>query len=548
MSSQPPSNENLSAYFDHEVSAEERQELESLLETSPEARQELHEIGELSRLLQETATESAPPELAASIRRRIEQETLLPDKTPASVKRVPSLLRYRIAVAISTCSSLAALILFVLLMNTQEEILQFQMNSDAGYSFQPVSAQPNSESIRLGREKVSDSNTIAKLSVTERPEIVGAKVMPAPAPSIAFTPGKSGHADKTNINEEVVAANQPHAELSRGKFSVRNSLVEKKLSENYPRSAMAIQPKSVGIPDHIPLDSIRIGDALPYFSNIDGKVAVIEVHVVDVKQALGTMELLLARNNIPVNQKKQSGLERQLNHPRNLKAKKKIGDNTSTSLVSEEPENNQIFAVYVEATDTQLASALQDFQKDLKRDQLVGLSLQPAIKASTLTDELETLPQLLAGRSVHSDKKNESNTRAAAALRSLRQNSATQLSKDNVDFNKADLSGALTKKREVSKGKKSSYQMRYRMQLPAEQLNRTDQRATLAQKNGVKQKAGKATSASPVPALVASKPGDEFRNNSSAKEAGLKQISAAPVKVLFVFKDAATPTTSPAPQ
>ncbi len=546
MSSQPPSNENLSAYFDHEASAEERQELESLLETSPEARQELYEIGELSRLLQETATESAPPELAASIRRRIEQETLLPEKPPASIKRVPSLLRYRIAVAISTCSSLAALILFVLLMNTQKEIVQFQVNSDAGYSFQPVAAQPNSESIRVGRENVSDTNTIAKLSVSERPEMLGAKGMPAP--SIAITPGKSGHADKTNTNEEVVAANQPRAELSRGDFSVMNSFAEKKLSENYPRSAMAIQPKSAGIPSHIPLDSIRIGDALPYFSNIDGKVAVIEVHVVDVKQALGTMELLLARNNIPVNQKKQSGLERQLNHPRNLKAKKKIGDNTSTSLESEESENNQIFAVYVEATDTQLASALQDFQKDLKRDQLVGLSLQPAIKASTLTHELETLPQLLAGRSVHSDKKNESTTRAAATLRSLGQKSATHLSKDNVELKKADLSGSLTKKREVSKGRKSSYQMRYRMQLPAEQLNRTSQRATLAQKNGVKQKAGKAISASPVPALVASKPGDEFRNKAPAMKAALKQISAAPVKVLFVFKDAATPTTSPAPQ
>ncbi|MEQ9065723.1 MAG: RseA family anti-sigma factor, partial [Gimesia chilikensis] len=122
--SSPSSNENLSAYFDRESSDEESRELESLLEDSAAARQELHEFGEISRVIQETATESAPPELAPSIRKRIEQETLLNSTaaTPATAPAPsgPSMLRYRIAVAISTCSSLAALVLFVLLLNIPE--------------------------------------------------------------------------------------------------------------------------------------------------------------------------------------------------------------------------------------------------------------------------------------------------------------------------------------------------------------------------------------------------------------------------------------------
>ena len=534
MSSHPPTNENFSAYFDHEASPEERQELESLLEHSAEARQELHEIGEISRLLQETATESAPPELAASIRRRTEQETLLTETIPAAVKRAPSLLRYRIAVAISTCSSLAALILFVLLMNTHETSWNFQASSAERSAYQPA-PESDRELTKILRKNIREVH----LSSSGQPVIPGVKA--TPAPSVAFNSGSKRNVDKLdmNINKGFVAS-QPTMNDFKGDFSVRNTIAEKKVAGKPTRSAMAALPHSSGIPNHIPLDTIRIGDALPYFSNIDGKVAVIEVHVVDVKQALGTIELLLARNNIPVNQKKQSVVEDQLNRSYSLKAKDTQDSNSS--LTDSDKEENQLFAVYVEATDAQLASALKDFQKDLQGDQFVGLTLQPAIKASSLTDELEELPQLLAQRSNLSDAKNENNAVARASVRSLKQKTAVSNSpKRDSEFKKLVVADSLAKKREASKGRQDSYQMRYRMQLPAEQRG---QRAKLALQHNSMQKAGKNIVPSNLPALVASKPEGAKTNKAPEKEATQNQASV-PVKVLFVFKDAAT---SPAPQ
>lgn len=559
MSSQPPSNDNFSAYFDHEASPEERQELESLLENSAEARQELHEIGELSRLLQETATEPAPPELAASIRRRIEQDTLLAKTAPVAAKRAPSLLRYRIAVAISSCSSLAALILFVLLMNTPERTLEFQSSSVNRLSYQPP-LESKQKSALLHPSLETELQVDANPDVSGKSQVKSDAVALTPSPAIAFTPGSSSRIEKSDMSKRSVT-NEPTANPVKGKFSVHNTLVEKELAKHSPMSALGTRPQPQGIPGNIPLDTIRIGDALPYFSNIDGKVAVIEVHVVDVKQALGTIELLLARNNIPVNQKKQSAVERQLNRSETLNAKD--ASDSNFSLTDSDQEENQLFAVYVEATNAQLAAALKDFQKDLQRDQLVGLALQPAINASSLTDEVEDLPNLLAQRSP-SQANAKSRSVAGVPLSELKKNSAFPYSADGKgsEPQKTVVSDSLSKKSEVLQKRQDSYQMRYRMQVPAEQMSQRTKstrspkrQAVLAQSKEVKQKAGKKAIPPSKPALVAAKP--DATVTGAIKEGVADKItekvtalneSFAPVKVLFVFKNAATPAISPAPQ
>ncbi|MCA9019953.1 MAG: hypothetical protein KDA74_07430, partial [Planctomycetaceae bacterium] len=309
MSSQPPFNENLSAYFDHEVSPEERLELELRLEQSSAARQELHEFGELSRLLQETATESAPPELAPSIRRRIEQETLLASPETVPVKRVPSMLRYRIAVAISACSSVAALVLFVLLLNTGSPESSWQLAQSDRMVLSPAKESAlNTTVARNDKTVAARSNDFSVQLGTD----IGKPGQPHPVPLVELQLDKQGEA-ANNIKVEEKLAMRSINEKSPADFSVHNTLAELNSSvKQLQRKEQGLAAASSGIPSHIPLDSIRIGDVLPYFRDIDGKVAVIEVRVVDVKQALGTMELLLAQNNIPVDQRKQSEVERQL--------------------------------------------------------------------------------------------------------------------------------------------------------------------------------------------------------------------------------------------
>ena len=81
------SNDLLSAYFDGELSSQNRAEVERLLQASSEARRELDEIGALSQLLRSLPSDAAPDELAPSVLQRAERDSLLPaaqSETPVS--------------------------------------------------------------------------------------------------------------------------------------------------------------------------------------------------------------------------------------------------------------------------------------------------------------------------------------------------------------------------------------------------------------------------------------------------------------------------------
>ncbi|MCA9016500.1 MAG: hypothetical protein KDA77_14300, partial [Planctomycetaceae bacterium] len=458
MSSQPSSNENLSAYFDHEVSPEERRELESLLEHSAAAREELHEFGELSRLLQETATESAPPELAASIRRRIEQETLLTETTPATVKRAPSMLRYRIAVAISACSSVAALVLFILLMNIPDPTRQFS-TADRPLSQSPAPSEH--ESILFSQEKTPADDYPVALKNSVSPDQRGKPIITAAAPPVALRSANLPVGDAFDRKAGGVMT-QPQTRRLDGNFSITNSLAENKVAEKLSGLNLPVEPHPAsGIPSHIPVDSIRIGDAFPYFHDIDGKVAVIEVRVVDVKRALGTMELLLARNNIPVNQQRQSDIERQLQRTQTTRGKA----TGKANLTESDNTEHELFAVYVEATDTQLASAMQDFQKDLEQNQLLGLALQPAINESSLTEAVEELPQILAyqPQSVKAEAKKD-NVKESRKLTFNDQTDGVKSLEKGSPTKKLAVADVKQKSVENQSKMQRSYQNRYRMQ------------------------------------------------------------------------------------
>ncbi|QDT25808.1 hypothetical protein Enr10x_11060 [Gimesia panareensis] len=545
--SSPSSNENLSAYFDREASAEESHEVESLLEQSAAARQELHEFGELSRLLQETATESAPPELAPSIRKRIEQETLLtsPKTETAPVPPGPSMLRYRIAVAISACSSLAALVLFILLLNIPENPsgTNWQFSSVDRQSSVMRNAEPAAESTLALKEGTEFDSYHSDLSYQGKPfsdvKLKTAAASPAASPSVSFQMTPPAAKQSGKLNEKQFGLKADGLSQGVGDFAISNSFAEKKVMEQIgdvearSRIALPAVPQMTGLPAHIPVDSIRIGDVLPYFQDINGKVAVIEVRVVDVKQALGRMELLLTRNNIPVNKQKQSEVERQLNRVKSRKYK------TADQKQPAAAEEDDLFAVFVEASDTQVASALNDLQRDLNQSQLLGLSLQPAIDESSLTKSVKDLPQLLA--------ENNSGAESSLALSTATDHapaSTAPHSPQNDGLESKSESG-----NKVAKAKKQhSYQTQYRMQLPPEQLARRAQQPSRATPlpalnlNKV---------SSPDAPLVAPKPTWGMPRTLADRKLKTDQRTAVearpPVRVLFVFKHPKSSALPPAP-
>ena len=71
----PVPEELISAYFDGEVSPDERGEIERSLESSSELRQQLDETSKLSALLHSFPRESAPRELAANVQKQVNAAT-----------------------------------------------------------------------------------------------------------------------------------------------------------------------------------------------------------------------------------------------------------------------------------------------------------------------------------------------------------------------------------------------------------------------------------------------------------------------------------------
>lgn len=90
MTTPHPLNELLSAYFDGEVSPQERARVETLRRQSPEVDAELQTLAELSQLVKGLPREPAPPEILSAVMQAAERRALLPAALPRR-RRVPLL-------------------------------------------------------------------------------------------------------------------------------------------------------------------------------------------------------------------------------------------------------------------------------------------------------------------------------------------------------------------------------------------------------------------------------------------------------------------------
>lgn len=103
------SEELLSAYFDGELSPKERLQVESWLNSSPEARQQVADYRRLSRMFEGLTRTEVPQEFPTEVLQLAERRMLLPDSSP-SLRRVTTIrLRW---VAIPTAAAAALLLAF----------------------------------------------------------------------------------------------------------------------------------------------------------------------------------------------------------------------------------------------------------------------------------------------------------------------------------------------------------------------------------------------------------------------------------------------------
>ncbi len=100
--------ELLSAYFDGELSANERIKVEHWLNSSPEARQQVADYRRLSRMFEGLSRTEVPQEFPTEVLQLAERRMLLPDASPLP-RRTPIRLWW---VAVPTATAAALLLIF----------------------------------------------------------------------------------------------------------------------------------------------------------------------------------------------------------------------------------------------------------------------------------------------------------------------------------------------------------------------------------------------------------------------------------------------------
>lgn len=302
----PTPHELLSAYHDGELTAAERQEVERLLEDSPDARAELEDYRALSEMLRGMSAEPVPAGTRAAVMRRIERELLVPAALPVPSSRKS---RRRLWVLAGLLTSAAAIVLVAVIADRN------------------LSGKPDNRLVAAAKPGPR-SEPAGSLPRLERS--LGSESAPAPM-------AREPVADENLAEKQADAA----ALASVSNAAVANSLALGK--------------------------DTATGDVLSYLEQrSDGEVVVVQATVVDVRTALNSLQVLLAKNSIPM-------------QPTSFGAMGGVGGaagfgraGTSLGVAADKPVG-ELEAVYVESGPAQINATLADLGRE--KDQFVDVQV-----------------------------------------------------------------------------------------------------------------------------------------------------------------------------
>ena len=331
------SDDRLSAWFDHELAASERAEIEQAL-NSADAQQELADFGRLGELLRDLPRQNAPAELASSVMQRIERESLLVPAAagteasfraaaPAAAPTIPMKSQSRrrrlwwLGSAV-TVAAAASILVAVQLSDVPDQDLPEAEGRVAVNEAAPMS-EPEGVAVADRDDFVREKAAVVPKSGVARREFKEAPV--AAAAPLAGEPGADAPAE---VGGEFF---QQGAGLGGGIATLE--------------------------PEDVDWGALEIGDVIPYLENSGDRVAVIDVVVVDVEKALGTFQVLLAKNRVaPVQTDEARGVDSERREPESI-------------------------AVYVESTPEQVRDAIEDLRGN---ELFVDLKLQPPTQLGTV--------------------------------------------------------------------------------------------------------------------------------------------------------------------
>ena len=391
----------ISAYFDGEVTQEERRQVEQLLESSAESRQLLEDAAKLSAILHSFPREAAPADLARNVQMQIESSSLVtPASTPASTPaKRPGLRREWIAFAAGILATVAPLVMYVVL-NPAEQV-------DQSVAVAHHSADERGGGLGgHGPEMVARSESLPP-NTTRRmkgllPEAPGsAKPISTGIPSAASEP-------------VAVTTNEPVAPSASGSRLASNrsealgvastTVAGNALSYSNGPTELVVDATDDGIllnpddPDHF-IQSLKKGEiAVRSIANTNDAVAVVELIVVDINRGADEMEMLLLRVMRNLNASDETLASRSQGDTKNLDIEK---DEALRESLARAKSSDEMAMLYVRAPGDQLAQALAEAVKRPEMYLAVSPKVPMTFPGDPVTPQAAASSQVADNRSVN---------------------------------------------------------------------------------------------------------------------------------------------------
>ena len=401
--------ELISAYFDGEVTPDERAEVERLLAASTELRQQLDETSKLSALLHSFPRESAPRDLTANVQKRVEAATR-PTSPPLPSPHVKNWRREWTAFGAGILATMASLLAMTTLYESPL-IPKSNQNRDLPRMAQTMSPVPQPDGESLGRfAKMGLQDASPEDSVTLERTAAPATPLSAATSTLSELAADSA----TSASDNLTSRSKEKSHSVVGVLvdnEVSKDLVSKDLPESHffaendigDLNANSIQSQTQ---DGF-LWSLANGDVVvSKIADPSNTVAVVDLTVVDIDRGAEELKVLLQKRSVQqVNENEGSPARRRF-ESKKLADQKNLQEETETRDNSRSDEF-QVF--YVRAPGDQLASTIDDLIKN-HPDLYRNWTPQPPIELpapATSTAEMLAVKQDANSNPAVADKVNE---------------------------------------------------------------------------------------------------------------------------------------------
>ena len=341
--------ELISAYFDGEVTPDERQQIERQLESSADLRQMLDDTSKLSALLHSFPREAAPADLSSNVKSRITNATAPVVPGPPLIKR--SLAREWIAFAAGIAFTAASLLLVVFVRPSRDSGNMLAERSKA-VSPAPMLAYHPAPALN---EAAATTNSPA-LAAKDSAEVANGFSL-VRSEELASSDRTSGEKSSAAAAAPAEASSSPvqlqFDGVANGTFAKNEAGAAVLASTDGLSSEITPQPQQ----SEDFLRALKKGDVvMQYVANPNNTIMVVEMTVVDIDKGAEMLEMVLERVL-----KKDESIE-----PVPAQAGQPAAESLAKNDSKKASSADNLIVLYVRAPGERLADALAESTKNVE--------------------------------------------------------------------------------------------------------------------------------------------------------------------------------------